>query len=232
MKNSLKKTPVFRAKDEKTERIPVDADTQYQIFSRLRERNPDPKSELHYSSPYTLLVAVVLSAQATDIGVNKVTDVLFQHADTAQKMVALGEEAVREMIRSLNYYRTKAKHVVALSDILLQRFNGQVPSSLEELIQLPGVGQKTASVVLNVAFGKPYIAVDTHIFRVSNRIPLVQTSTPQETQSALEQCIPAEFLYHAHHWLILLGRYICKARKPECTACPIQDLCRYPAKTI
>ncbi|MDR1827345.1 MAG: endonuclease III [Methylobacteriaceae bacterium] len=209
----------------------VDAVTGNGIFSRLRERNPDPKSELNYSNPFTLLVAVTLSAQATDVGVNRVTQQLFAVADTPRKMVELGEDKLRDMIRSLNYFNTKAKHVAELSRQLVERFGGEVPRTLEELESLPGVGHKTASVVANVAFGEPCIAVDTHIFRVANRIPLVHADTPRATQDALEARVPAEFARHAHHWLILLGRYICKARKPECPVCPIDDLCRYPEKT-
>lgn len=208
----------------------VDSKTCYTIFTRLAVQNPHPKSELNYINTFTLLVAVVLSAQATDVGVNKVTEKLFSIADTPEKMVQLGEEKVRDIIKSLNYFNTKAKNVVALSHILLTRFDGVVPDSLDALVTLPGVGQKTASVVANVAFHKPFIAVDTHIFRVANRIPLVQTKTAIETQSALEAIVPREFLHNAHHWLILLGRYICKARKPECSRCPINDLCCFPDK--
>ena len=191
----------------------------------------EPKGELEHTNAFTLLVAVVLSAQSTDAGVNKATRGLFQVADTPAKMLALGEEGVRERIRTINFFNTKAKNVIALSRRLVEEFGGEVPRSVEVLETLPGVGRKTASVVVNVAFGIPRIAVDTHIFRVANRIPLVDTQAPLETQEALEAIVPKEFLLHAHHWLILHGRYVCKARKPECWRCLIADLCRYPEKT-
>jgi endonuclease-3 len=186
---------------------------------------------LEHVNPYTLLVAVVLSAQATDAGVNKATRALFQAADTPQKMLALGEEAVRDYVKSINFFRTKAKNVIALSRRLVDEFGGEVPPSVEILETLPGVGRKTASVVVNMAFGIPRIAVDTHIFRVSNRIPFVATKEPLETQEALEAIMPEPFRLHAHHWLILHGRYTCKARLPECWRCPIRDLCRYEPKS-
>jgi endonuclease-3 len=196
-----------------------------EIFRRLHAANPEPKGELDYTNPYTLLVAVALSAQSTDVGVNKATKNLFSVADTPHKMLALGEEGLREHIRTLNFFNTKAKNVV-------EEFGGEVPNSVEILETLPGVGRKTASVVVNIAFGDPRVAVDTHIFRVTNRLPLAITKTPLETQEALEKLIPDEFRLHAHHWLILHGRYICKARRPECWRCPVNDLCRYPDKTI
>jgi endonuclease-3 len=211
---------------------PVDRATMLEIFRRLKEANPEPKGELNYTNPYTLLVAVALSAQATDVGVNKATQELFRIADTPQKMLALGEEGLRQHIRTLNFFNTKAKNVLAMSRRLVEEFGGEVPNSVEILETLPGVGRKTASVVVNIAYGDPRIAVDTHIFRVANRLPLVITKTPLETQVALEKLIPKEYLLHAHHWLILHGRYICKARKPECWRCPVNDLCRYPDKTI
>ncbi len=211
---------------------PVDRATMIEIFRRLKEANPEPKGELEYTNPYTLLVAVALSAQATDVGVNKATRQLFPVADTPQKMLALGEEGLREYIRTLNFFNTKAKNVIALSRRLVEEFDGKVPNSVEILETLPGVGRKTASVVVNIAFGDPRVAVDTHIFRVTNRIPLAITKTPLDTQAALEALIPDEYRLHAHHWLILHGRYICKARRPECWRCPISDLCRYPDKTI
>jgi len=210
---------------------PVDRATLAEIFRRLHDLNPEPKGELEYTNPYTLLVAVALSAQATDVGVNKATRGLFPTADTPQKMVALGEEGLRERIKTLNFFNTKAKNVIAFSKRLVEEFGGKVPDSVEVLETFPGVGRKTASVVVNIAFGDPRIAVDTHIFRVTNRIPLAITKTPLETQVALEALIPDEYRLHAHHWLILHGRYICKARKPECWRCPIVDLCRYPDKT-
>ncbi|MBA1155881.1 endonuclease III [Microvirga mediterraneensis] len=211
---------------------PVDRATMVEVFRRLHAANPEPKGELDYTNPYTLLVAVALSAQSTDVGVNKATRNLFPVADTPQKMLDLGEEGLREHIRTLNFYNTKAKNVIAAARRLVDEFGGKVPNSVEVLETLPGVGRKTASVVVNIAFKDPRIAVDTHIFRVTNRIPLAITRTPLETQVALEALIPDEFRLHAHHWLILHGRYICKARRPECWRCPINDLCRYPDKTI
>jgi endonuclease-3 len=210
---------------------PVDRDTLIEIFRRFQAIEPEPKGELEHLNPYTLLVAVVLSAQATDAGVNKATRSLFSVADTPQKMLALGEEGVREHIKTINFFNTKAKNLIALSKRLVEEHGGEVPASVEILETLPGVGRKTASVVVNMAFGIPRIAVDTHIFRVANRLPLVITTTPQETQEALERIMPDEFRRHAHHWLILHGRYICKARRPECWRCPVADLCRYPDKT-
>jgi len=209
---------------------PVSRKTVVEIFSRFRDRDPEPKGELEYVNPFTLLVAVVLSAQATDVGVNKATRKLFPLADTPQKMLELGEDGVRECIRTINYFNTKAKNVIALSQRLVDEWDGRVPEDIDALQTLPGVGRKTASVVVNIVFGNPRIAVDTHIFRVANRIPLLKTRTPQETQEPLEKLVPKEFLLHAHHWLILHGRYVCKARKPECETCIIADLCRYPAK--
>ena len=202
------------------------------VFDRLRAANPHPKSELEYLNPFTLLVAVVLSAQATDSGVNKATRGLFAVADTPAKMAALGEDRLRDMIRTIGLYRGKAKNVIALSKRLVEEQGGETPASREYLESLPGVGRKTANVVLNVAFGEPTIAVDTHVFRVSNRLPLVLAKTPIEIERGLERVVPEEFKPHAHHWLILHGRYICKARRPECPRCPIADLCRWPDKTI
>ena len=210
---------------------PVDRATMVEVFRRFRDANPEPKGELEHINPFTLLVAVVLSAQATDTGVNKATRTLFQVADTPEKMVALGEAGVLEHIRTLNFLNTKARNVVALSRRLVEEHGGEVPRSVEVLETLPGVGRKSASVVVNIAFGEPRIAVDTHIFRVSNRIPLVRTETPLETQEELERIVPDEFRLHAHHWLILHGRYVCKARRPECYRCLIRDLCRYEPKT-
>ncbi len=209
----------------------VDPATVHEIFERFRAIEPEPRGELEHVNPYPLLVAVVLSAQATDKGVNKATRGLFAAADTPAAMVALGLEGVREHVKTINFFNTKAKNVVALSQILLDRHGGEVPPSVEILEQLPGVGRKTASVVVNMAFRVPRIAVDTHIFRVANRIPLVVTKTPLDTQAPLEALVPGEFLLHAHHWLILHGRYVCKARSPECWRCPIRDLCRYEPKT-
>lgn len=210
---------------------PVDAATVEEIFRRFRAANPAPVSDLRYTNPYTLLVAVVLSAQATDRGVNLATAPLFAIADTPEKMLALGEERVRHFIRTIGLFNTKAKNVIALSRILIDEHGGEVPASLEALQVLPGVGAKTASVVLNVAFGVPRIAVDTHIFRVSNRIPLAVASTTDKIQARLEAIVPESYRLHAHHWLILHGRYVCKARRPDCPSCPIGDRCCYPGKT-
>ena len=202
-----------------------------EIFARFAAANPEPKGELYYTNPFTLLVAVVLSAQATDAGVNKATPALFALADTPAKMAALGEEKVREAIKTIGLFRAKAKNVVALSRLLIERHHGAVPQTRDELIALPGVGRKTANVVLNIAFHQPTIAVDTHIFRVSNRLPLAKGKTPEAVEAGLERVVPEAYRLHAHHWLILHGRYICKARKPACDRCLIADLCRYPDKT-
>ncbi|MGI6244387.1 MAG: endonuclease III [Pseudochelatococcus sp.] len=210
---------------------PVDAATVAEIFHRFEQADPEPKGELEYTSPFTLLVAVALSAQATDVGVNKATRALFAVADTPEKMVALGEERLRDYIKTIGLFRNKAKNVVALSKMLIDRFDSTVPQTREELEQLPGVGRKTANVVLNIAFGQPTIAVDTHLFRVSNRIPLAPGATPLAVELGLAAIVPARYRRHAHHWLILHGRYVCKARKPECPKCIINDLCRYEPKT-
>ncbi len=200
------------------------------FFATLAAANPDPKTELEYSSAYTLLVAVVLSAQATDVSVNKATRGLFAAADTPAKMVALGEEGIRDHIKTIGLFNAKAKNVLALSQILLDRFNGDVPARREELEALPGVGRKTANVVLNVYFGEPTMAVDTHIFRLGNRTGLAPGATPRAVEEALLARIPSQWLRHAHHWLILHGRYICKARNPDCDRCPVAVFCRYPGK--
>ena len=202
-----------------------------EIFRRFTERNPEPKGELNYTDPFTLLVAVVLSAQATDIGVNKATPALFALADTPEKMAELDVERVANLIKTIGLYRNKAKNVVALAKKLVAEHGGKVPRSREALETLPGVGRKTANVVLNMAFGEPTIAVDTHLFRVANRTGLAPGKTPRAVEDGLEKIIPAPYRRHAHHWLILHGRYICKARKPDCPACPIADLCLYPDKT-
>jgi endonuclease-3 len=201
------------------------------FMERLAKRMPAPKSELEYESPFTLLVAVVLSAQATDAGVNKATPALFKAANTPAKMVKLGEARIRDYIRTIGLFNTKAKNVYALSKILVAEHGGQVPRDRETLETLPGVGRKTANVVLNVAFGEPTIAVDTHIFRVGNRTGLAPGKTPRDVENALEAIVPAKWKPGAHHWLILHGRYVCKARKPLCGACVVRDLCEYPAKT-
>ena len=202
-----------------------------EIFSRLRHQNPAPRTELVYSSPYELLVAVVLSAQATDKSVNLATAKLFAVASTPRKIAALGEAKLTEYIRTIGLYRTKAKNVIALSKLLLSEHGGTVPASREALEALPGVGRKTANVVLNVAFGQPTIAVDTHIFRVSNRTGIAPGKDPLEVEQKLLKFTPDEFKQHAHHWLILHGRYICIARKPGCPECLIRDLCEFRPKT-
>jgi endonuclease III len=202
-----------------------------EFYRRLAETRPIPQTELEFISPFTLLVAVVLSAQATDAGVNKATPALFALADTPAKMLALGEERLVEMIRTIGLFRTKAKNLIALSRILVEQCAGEVPRDRAALEALPGVGRKTANVVLNVAFGEPTIAVDTHIFRVANRTGLAPGKTPLEVENALEAITPDQYKRYAHHWLILHGRYVCKARKPECPDCVLADLCRYPAKT-
>nr|WP_205967463.1 endonuclease III [Aquisalinus luteolus]GGH97897.1 hypothetical protein GCM10011355_20210 [Aquisalinus luteolus] len=201
------------------------------FYERLSVHMPAPKTELDYASPYTLLVAVTLSAQATDVGVNKATKRLFPVADTPEKMVKLGEEKLGEYIRTIGLWRNKAKNVIALSQILLDEHNGEVPETREELEKLPGVGRKTANVVCNVAFGQPTIAVDTHIFRVSNRTGLARGKDVVKVEERLEKVTPEEYLQHAHHWLILHGRYVCKARTPECWRCEVADLCLFTPKT-
>ena len=204
---------------------------RHEIFSRLRAQNPSPKTELAYSSPYELLVAVVLSAQATDRSVNLATAKLFPVANTPASIVKLGETRLTDYIRTIGLYRTKTKNVVALSRLLLDEHGGKVPASREALEALPGVGRKTANVVLNVAFGEPTIAVDTHIFRVSNRTGIAPGKDPLEVEEKLLKFTPEEFKQHAHHWLILHGRYICIARKPGCPECVIRDLCEFRPKT-
>ena len=203
-----------------------------EFFARFAAHDPDPRSELQYVNPYTLLVAVVLSAQATDKGVNKATAPLFAHVDTPEKMVALGEDRLRDAIKTIGLFRTKAKNVVALSKTLIEKYDGSVPKNRELLEELPGVGRKTANVVMNVAFGEPTIAVDTHIFRVGNRTGIARGKTPREVEDRLEAVVPDTYKLHAHHWLILHGRYVCIARKPDCPICIIRDICRYPAKTL
>ena len=202
-----------------------------EFFARLKKHNPDPKTELEYKNPYTLLVAVALSAQATDKSVNKATAPLFRTVDTPEKMLALGEARLTEAIKTIGLYRGKAKNVIALSKILIEKHGGQVPKSREALEDLPGVGRKTANVVLNVALGEPTIAVDTHIFRVSNRTGLAPGKNVLEVELGLEKKVPQKYLSHAHHWLILHGRYTCVARKPLCPTCVVRDLCHFPDKT-
>lgn len=202
-----------------------------EMFSRLRELNPHPKTELEYTTPFELLSAVALSAQATDVGVNKATRKLFPVANTAQGILDLGLDKLKSYISTIGLYNNKAKNLIAMSQILVDRYDGEVPQSREALEELPGVGRKTANVVLNTAFGQPTIAVDTHIFRVSNRTGLAPGPDVRKVEDKLEKVIPKEFIQDAHHWLILHGRYVCKARKPECPGCPIIDLCAYKQKT-
>jgi endonuclease III len=202
------------------------------IFDRFKAENPEPKGELEHLNAFTLLVAVVLSAQATDVGVNKATRALFQIADTPEKMLALGEEKVSNYIKTIGLWRNKAKNVIALSQALIRDHASIVPANRDDLVKLPGVGRKTANVVLSMAFGQPTMAVDTHIFRIANRLGLAPGKTPDEVEQKLLKAIPEPYLYHAHHWLILHGRYVCKARKPECGRCVIADLCKSPEKTL
>jgi endonuclease-3 len=203
-----------------------------EIFRRFAAADPHPKGELNSLNPFTLLVAVVLSAQATDAGVNKATPALFALADTPQKMLALGEDTVREFIKTIGLYRNKAKNVIGLSKALVERHQCQVPRERDALEALPGVGRKTANVVLNTAFGEPTIAVDTHIFRVGNRTGMAPGKTPIEVERELEKIVPAQYKLHAHHWLILHGRYVCIARRPRCYNCLIADICLFTPKTV
>lgn len=221
MAYARKANPVFVMKKEQI----------HEFFRRLHAANPEPKSDLEYTNPYTLLVAVVLSAQATDAGVNKATRALFKTVDTPRKMVDLGLEKLKNHIKTIGLYNTKAKNVIALSEQLLTEHGGKIPGTREALVKLPGVGRKTANVVLNIAFGQPTMAVDTHIFRVGNRTGMAPGKTPEQVEAKLEKAVPQEFGLHAHHWLILLGRYTCKARKPECGNCIVADLCGFKEKT-
>jgi endonuclease III len=207
-------------------------ETIEEIFSRFNENKPNPKIELEYYSPFTLLIAVVLSAQATDKGVNKVTPALFSVADTPQKMVLLGEEKLKSHIKSIGLYNAKAKNIILLSKELLARYNGEVPKDFNELIKLPGVGRKSAKVMLHSIWGAPVMAVDTHVFRVANRIGLCRATNVLQTEIQLEKKIPHKWLFKAHHWLVLHGRYVCKARKPDCPRCIINDLCQFKLKTV
>jgi endonuclease-3 len=202
-----------------------------EVFRRFRDLEPEPLGELNSVNPFTFLVAVVLSAQATDLGVNRATGPLFEVAETPEKMVALGEEGLTRYIKTIGLFRAKAKNVIALSKTLVEKHRSQVPNSREALEALPGVGRKTANVVLNNVFGEPTIAVDTHLFRLGNRLGLAPGNSPLEVEKGLLKVIPETYLRHAHHWLILHGRYICKARKPECWRCPIADLCQFKPKT-
>ena len=203
----------------------------FEFFRRLAEDDPSPTTELEFSNPYTLLVAVVLSAQATDVSVNAACRPLFAKVTRPQQMVDLGEDALRQQIKTIGLFNTKAKNVIALSEALIQDFGGQIPRTRDELQTLPGVGRKTANVVLNTAFGEETFAVDTHVFRVSNRTGLAPGKTPEEVEGKLEKIVPQPFRRNAHHWLILHGRYVCKARTPECWRCVVADLCRFKPKT-
>ncbi len=203
-----------------------------EFFRRLCEIDPEPKTELNYTNAYTLLVAVVLSAQSTDAGVNKATASLFKKITTPQQMVKLGEDGLRPYIKTIGLYNAKGKNIIALSQILIDKFNAQVPGTHETLQSLPGVGRKTANVILNVYFGQPTMAVDTHVFRVANRTGMAKGTTPEQVEEKLVKTIPSNYMRHAHHWLILHGRYRCKARKPLCPACVVRDLCAFKDKTI
>lgn len=216
---------------KRTFRCPYSPAEVEEIFRRFSVQRPEPKGELYHTNPFTLLVAVALSAQATDVGVNKATRPLFPKVDTPLKMLELGEEGLREAIRTIGLYRNKAKNVIALSEKLIADFGGEVPKTRDELVTLPGVGRKTANVVLSMAFGIASLAVDTHIFRIGNRLKIAPGKTPDEVEDHFLEIIPPHYLYHAHHWLILHGRYICKARRPECEHCVIADLCKSPEKT-
>lgn len=201
------------------------------FFARLQAANPEPKGELNWTNPYTLLVAVALSAQATDVGVNRATEKLFRGVSTPREMLDLGEEGLKQHIKTIGLYNSKAKNVIKAAEILERDFGGVVPQDRAALETLPGVGRKTANVVLNIAFGAPTIAVDTHLFRVGNRTGLAPGKTPLAVELKLEKRVPKHYLRHAHHWLILHGRYVCKARKPDCPACIVSDLCKFKGKT-
>ncbi|MEZ5735034.1 MAG: endonuclease III [Novosphingobium sp.] len=207
-------------------------DNIFEFFRRLAEANPSPETELDYGNIYQLLVAVVLSAQATDVGVNKATRALFRDVQTPQQMLELGEDGLKQHIKSIGLFNSKAKNVIALSEILVRDYDGEVPADRDALVELPGVGRKTANVVMNCAFGAETFAVDTHIFRVCNRTGLAKGKTPLAVEKGLEKKVPEPFRVGAHHWLILHGRYICKARTPECWRCPVVDLCGFKAKIL
>ncbi|SIS91577.1 DNA-(apurinic or apyrimidinic site) lyase /endonuclease III [Thalassolituus maritimus] len=209
----------------------MNKDKRIEIFTRLRNENPNPETELEYTSPYELLVAVTLSAQATDVSVNKATRKLFPVANTPAQILALGEEGLKEYIKTIGLFNSKAKNVVKMAELLLERHGGEVPKTRDELVALPGVGRKTANVVLNTAFRQPAMAVDTHIFRVSNRTKIAPGKNVDEVEARLMRLVPKEFLMDAHHWLILHGRYTCVARKPKCGSCIIEDLCEFKQKT-
>jgi len=203
-----------------------------EFFARLQQQNPEPKGELNYTNSYTLLVAVVLSAQATDIGVNRATEKLFKIVKTPEDMVKLGLDKLIDHVKTIGLYNAKAKNVIALSEMLIKEYDSKVPEDRDALVKLPGVGRKTANVVLNIAFGHPTIAVDTHLFRLGNRTGLAPGKTPEAVEQKLLKVVPQKYMQHAHHWLILHGRYVCKARKPDCGNCIVADLCEYKEKTI
>ncbi len=230
MQRSVPKAPAAKPGRAKVTKQLTSAEVE-EIFRRFAEIEPEPKGELEHSNPFTLLVAVVLSAQATDAGVNKATRGLFAVADTPARMVALGEDEVRERIKTIGLYRNKAKNVILLSARLLAEHGGEVPDDLDALVSLPGVGRKTANVVLNMAFGHSTMAVDTHVFRVANRMGLSRGKKPEDVERDLMRIVPPAYGRHAHHWLILHGRYLCKARSPECVRCPVIDFCRFKDKT-
>jgi endonuclease-3 len=227
---TLKKSQANLRK-KKLPRAKYTQDEMREIFARFKLQRPEPKGELDHVNPFTLVVAVALSAQATDVGVNKATKALFEVADTPEKMVALGEDKVRDYIKTIGLYRNKAKNVMLLSQKLIDDFGSVVPMDREALMTLPGVGRKTANVVMSMAFGIPTMAVDTHVFRIGHRMGMAPGKTPDDVEDILMKRIPEEYLFHAHHWLILHGRYTCKARKPECEACIIADLCKSKEKT-
>ena len=222
---------IVRQKKPATVRSAYSEAEREEIFRRFSIQRPEPKGELEHTNPFTLVVAVALSAQATDAGVNKATRALFRVADTPEKMLALGEERLRDYIKTIGLYNSKAKNVIETCRLLVERHGSEVPQTREELEALPGVGRKTANVVLSMAFDQATMAVDTHIFRIANRIKLAPGKTPDEVEEQLMKVVPKHYLYHAHHWLILHGRYTCKARKPECPKCVVNDLCTFKAKT-
>ena len=230
-RKQISRTPKKTNQRGKRVKSAYSEDELREIFRRFSVQRPEPKGELEHVNPFTLVVAVALSAQATDAGVNKATRALFKVADTPQKMLDLGEEKVRDYIKTIGLFRNKAKNVIALSQKLIDDFGGEVPKTREELMTLPGVGRKTANVVMSMAFGVPTMAVDTHVFRIANRLGLAPGKTPDEVEERLMKAIPEDYLFHAHHWLILHGRYCCKARKPECQACVIADICKSAEKT-
>ncbi|MEM0899439.1 MAG: endonuclease III [Pseudomonadota bacterium] len=230
-KNCTKKVSFRRKKRKRLPRTRYNKDELREMFRRFSQQRPNPKGELFHVNPYTLVVAVALSAQATDAGVNRATRELFKVADTPAKMLALGEAKVGDYIKTIGLWRNKAKNVIALSQKLIDDFDGEVPKTREELVTLPGVGRKTANVVMSMAFGIPTMAVDTHVYRIGHRMGMAPGKTPDDVEAILMRVIPEDYLYHAHHWLILHGRYTCKARKPECDRCVVADLCKSKEKT-